>query len=123
MSTPPESPFERMEAAYAANPEPHPFSHYVDWHHRHGFVFSTPEFFVQGFAVNKDKLGAGVYPLDCYDRNGDCWYVADMAGDMSKAWSILPWELPFIGWHRDTPSGKDLHLVPLRRIRRLTKGL
>lgn len=116
------APYGRMAEQYRKHPEPLPFESYVRWHLEHGFIFSTPHFFIQGFAVDKDKLGAGLYPLNCWNPQGDCWYVADMAGDMTAAWSILPWELPFIAWHRDRAGGKDLHIVPLSRMRRLSKG-
>lgn len=116
------TPFQALKATYKRFPEPYPLIGYVEWHLNlpKGFVFSTPEFFVQGFAVNKDKLGAGLHPTDCYDPDGNCWYVSDMAGDMAKAWSILPKDLPFIAWHRDRDGGKDLHIVPLGRMRSLS---
>ena len=114
------TPYQAMKATYRRFPEPYPLIGYVEWHLNHGFIFSTPHFFIQGFVVNKDKLGSGAYPVDCYDPKGDCWYVSDMAGDIGKAWSILPWELPFIAWHRDRHGGKDLHIVPLSRMRSLS---
>lgn len=119
------TPLDRIKQTYLDRPEAHPLEWYLHWHLEHGYVFCTPDFFVMGFPVNKHRLGNDEHPFDCYKPDGDCWYVFAMAGNMAKAWSIMPWPLPFIGWHRDRvgkPGGKDLQLVPLHRIQRLTKG-
>jgi hypothetical protein len=116
------SPIEKIRREYILRPEDHSFEWYVNWHIERGFVFSTPDFFIMGFAVDSMRLRQGLQPIDCHNPAGDCWYLFAMAGSMSKAWSIMPWELPFLAWHRDRDGGKDLQIWPMGRIKRLTRG-
>jgi hypothetical protein len=108
------SPYERIKQLYDDKPEQDSFDHYVAMHMRTGFVFSTPEFFIMGTPRIKDSLQG-----DCHDASQppDTWFIFAMAGDTSKAWSILPYELPYIAWERDRPHGKELHIYPTARIR------
>lgn len=117
------TPQEAIRRAYAQRPEAQSFDWYLDWHIQHGFVHSTPAYFIMGFAVDSAALKAGALPMDAYRTPGDCWYVFAMAGDTKRAWEILPWELPFLAWHRDRDGGKDLHIHPLTQIRRLSGGI
>lgn len=75
------------------------FASALEWNYQHGFVFSTPDFFIMGS-----------------DRDGS-WFVEGMAGDMSKAWSILPYELPSVTFYR---FDNELHSLPLAVVKRLT---
>jgi hypothetical protein len=109
-----------MAAQYAAHPQEQSFKWYCDWHFRHGFLFSTPEFFIMGRGVPKDHplmldLGVLFAPDSC-----DTWYIFSMAGDMIKAWSILPWPLPWIAFERVREGKRELTIVPFEQIKRLT---
>jgi len=115
------TPVARIRKEYQDRPESHTFEWYLNWHMDHGFVFSTPSFFIMGFAVDSD-LVRKVEPMAAFRAKGDCWYIAAMAGDMVAAWSILPWKLPLLAWHRDRDGGKDLQIWPIEKIERLTKG-
>lgn len=64
-----------------------------------GFVFSTPEFFIMG------------------RERGDAWFIEAFAGDTAKAWSILPWEKPFVEFQR---FDNVLRRVPIGTLRRMT---
>jgi len=64
-----------------------------------GFVFSTPEYFIMGREIDGS------------------WFIEAMAGDMSKAWDILPYPLPTISWRR---FDNELHSYPLSVVKRLT---
>ena len=64
-----------------------------------GFLFSTPDFFIMG-----RELDGG-------------WFIEGMAGDTSKAWSILPYELPYVTFER---FDNDLRRVAIGRLKRLT---
>lgn len=93
------------------------FSHYVALHLRHGFVFSTPDFFIMGRAVCRSWPDDQVTdPTQTAPRiAADAWYIHAMAGDTGKAWSILPWPLGFVGFER---FDSVLRWVPTEVIRR-----
>ena len=69
---------------------------------RRGFYYATPSFFIMGRPVIKSAMQVLITdPSWVFDWDlCDCWYVHGMAGDIAKAWSILPWELPWIGFCR-----------------------
>lgn len=123
------SPRQAIESAYQDRPEAHPFSYYELWHHRNGVVVDTPEFFVMGFPCHVASLAAEVdtnnrMHLAVSREDGpSCWYVSAMAGDMGKAWSAMPYRLPWIAFDRDDPdgpSGKRLQIMPMASVLRLT---
>jgi len=116
------APIENIREQYRLKPQEHPFEWYQNWHLEHGFLHSTPDFFVMGFRVDSVAIRLGNSPLDCYQEDGDCWYVGAMSGSMEKAWKVLPLDLPFMAWDRDRGEGKDLQIWDQTRIQRLTGG-
>ena len=76
------------------------FAEALERNYQGGFVFSTPYFFIMG-----RELEGG-------------WFIESFAGDMDKAWSILPYELPFVSFQRFDNS---LRFIPIERLRRLSK--
>ena len=76
------------------------FAQALERNYQQGFVFSTPDFFIMG-----RELDGG-------------WFIDSFAGDMDKAWDILPYELPTVAFQR---FDNDLRFVPIERLRRLTK--
>jgi len=116
------TPYERMVALYRERPTEEPFSNYVEWHLRNGFVFSRPDFFIMGRPVI--KWAAPELIVDLTHRfpssHCDCWYIFAMAGNMAKAWTIMPWELPWFAWERDQGGKRDLRFYSVATIKRLT---
>jgi hypothetical protein len=117
------SPYDQIAALYGANPQEFTFDFYVAWHHRHGFVFSTPDYFVMGRPVIRERI---VEMTDVMfeltpelRRTADTWFVHAMAGDIGKCWQILPWPLGWIAFHRLRGGKKELTLVPSETLRRL----
>lgn len=102
--------FQTLRKLYEQRDREHSFDWYVWEHHNHpeGFVFSTPDYFVMGSRLASKGYG----PIDT-------WFVYAMAGDLSKVWSILPYDLPLVAWERQTPYGKKLHFYRANRIRAL----
>jgi hypothetical protein len=111
-----------MAAKYADHPQEMVFGYYIDWHFKHGFVFSTPDFFIMGRAAPKGVIEADGVKLTWFPEwwNCDTWYIHAMSGDMSKAWSILPWELPWIAFERVRCGKRELTFIETGRLRRLT---
>ena len=103
-----QSPYERIYERARKECTDAEFAARIGWHLHHGFVFSTPDFGIMGVAR------AYTNP----PRNA--WYIEAFAGDMSKAWSILPWELPWVAFQREHAGTKELQFVEISRLKRLT---
>lgn len=114
------NPYQKIKQAYEAHPQEDPFEFYVSWHIRHGFVFSTPEFFIMGREVPKMVIEATQQvELRTFPRalwSPDTWYIHAMAGDMKKAWSILPYPLPWIAFERIRGGARELTILPFQKI-------
>jgi hypothetical protein len=114
------SPFERMAEQYRLKPQEMPFEFYLDWHFKNGFIFSTPDFFIMGRALGRDWIAKhGITLHQLKKPLADTWYIHFFAGDMSKAWSILPWPLPWIAFERVRSGKRELTFVEIGRLRRL----
>lgn len=92
----------------------------LDAYLANGFVHSTPEFFVMARPVaSKWNTSCIVNPLiDLQDNEltlpHDMWHIALMAGDMRKAWSLFPYQLPLISMERKN----RLHIYDYERFKR-----
>ena len=114
------SPFEEAVAIYDREPCFRTFDEDLRLHFQFGFVFSTPEYFVMGRAVGRAVPNDMVNPAIYWDRDDrfptvDCWHIHCMAGDISKAWGILPYPLPFVSFQRKN----ELRVYRLDALRRL----
>lgn len=120
------SPFERMAEKYRLNPQEQSFEWYCDWHARYGFFYATPEFFVMGRPIRMSDGQAGIDAMTKrgLDNEGLCdtWYIHAFSGDMAKAWSILPWEMPLIAFERLRSGKRELTFVETERLKRLTSN-
>ena len=115
------SPYEAMAKVYAGHPTVHPFEWYVDWHLRHGYVFATPEFFVAFRPVCHESPPEQVIDPTCLFPPDKCdaWFIFCGAGSMRKAWSVMPHELPWIGYERLKGDILELQWYPTGLLRRL----
>ena len=112
----------------APNPGQMSWDDGVAWHFNHGFVFSTPRYFMMGRPVVSSASPAEILdyshkfddvllnPSRLGGAGLDAWFVACAAGNLSDAWSILPWKLPLIGFDRKG----EIRFYELERVRRLT---
>ena len=120
------TPYERIEALYVARGDV-PFLAYVDWYHRHGFVHGTPDYFIMARPVVKAATPEEIEDhTHIFKREEcDCWYIHSMAGDMNRAWEMVPWWLPWFAFCRFSAHGsaeKDLRFYRADRIRSFTKN-
>lgn len=92
------------------------FDEAMAWHFNLGFVHSTPEFFIMGRPVLSTGDQRAILDYGFYFASKDAWYVALAAGDLSKAWGVLPYALPLIGFDRTN----EVRFYPLEQVRRLT---
>jgi hypothetical protein len=115
------SPYEQIAAQYEAHPQEHTFDFYVRWHLQHGFVFSTPDYFIMGRAVNREFVTNNGLTLDPQAaEHCDTWYIHAMAGNMTRAWDILPCSLPWLAWERVLDGKRDLRFYSAAEVKRLS---
>lgn len=98
------------------------FSTLVGAYLQHGFVFSTPDFFALGKAVDakhgtEDQIKdpAFVFPKP------DAWYLAAFWGDAVRLWETLPTTglaLDRLAWYKWKLGAESLHVYPLSVLRR-----
>lgn len=116
-------PYESVRAMYLDHPGPVSFEYYLRWHYLNGFVFSTPNFFAFGRAILKERseyMVANLVEIDELTMHEcDCWYIQAFAGDMRKAWSIMPWPLPWIAFQRLRGGKFELQTLPTESLKRL----
>lgn len=112
------SPYQKIRQKYVDTPQEEAFEFYVEWHHKHAFVFSTPNFFIMGRPVIMRIFDPK--RLDLFSPSkADAWFIHAMAGDIPRVWSVLPWELPFIGWERTRSKETELQFHPIEVLKRL----
>ena len=100
------SPYETIKAKYEASEHADPWLTVLEQYHSHGFVFSTPVFFVAGIEARLDEK--------------DCWYVFAASGDIGKMWDMLPYPLGWIAFERIHNDKRDLRIYPTDVLRRLS---
>jgi len=93
------SPFEMAARWHAALECGTPFVEVLETHLLTGYVFATPEIFLMGRRVDSRREGM-MADFRATDPEGDCWHVWLLAGDFSKAMRFLPFELPYVSFHR-----------------------
>lgn len=113
------SPFEQAQAIYRREPCQRLFTEDLFSHLQRGFVFTTPEFFIMGRGVVKGAPQSDIVnPSVIFRREDwDCWMIYLMAGDMAKAWGILPWPLKWFAFERKN----ELRFYPADQIARLSR--
>lgn len=114
------TPYEEMQEVYRTEPCARSFAEDLELHHLNGYVYSTPHFFVMARPVwSEGPRVAIVHPAVDFRKVGvplDCWHVYGMAGDMRRAWEIMPYPLPLISFERKN----ELRFHSLAAIRRLS---
>lgn len=114
------APIDLARHVYRSEPCARTFEQDLAWHLDNGFVFARPDFFVMGRPVNRHaspSLIVGQYRFP--SATADCWHVYLMAGNVARAWGMLPWELPWVSFERSNV----LRFHRLEAIRRLSGAL
>jgi hypothetical protein len=114
------TPVEQAAAVYEREACARTFREDLEAHLLHGFVFSRPDFFIMGRPVAKGADYALVVdPWHHFpSAECDCWNIYLFAGNVTPAWRILPWELPWFCWERKN----ELRYYHASAIRRLSGG-
>jgi hypothetical protein len=99
------SPFDEAKQVYMREPCARSFEEDLELHHRHGFVFSGPDFFIMGRPVALGQDHALILdPSFVFPRRAqNCWLVYLAAGDgaFREFWRVEPYELPYVAFERD----------------------
>jgi|GEM_PF-1336530 len=98
----------------------------ADWlealeaHLLHGFVFSTPEAFLMGRPV--PRAAEIRDPWQTWPRaECDAWFVWVGVGRAVGLLSLMPYPLPWIGWHRVGRGWSENHWWPADKVSRLQR--
>jgi len=115
------SPAELAAKVLKDEPSAYTFRECVEAHLLHGWLVSTPSFFVAARPVH--SLGAVseiVNPWVAFPESEcDAWHVWLCAGDLKAALACLPYDLPRMSFER----ANVLKFYPLDRLRKkLAKG-
>ena len=112
---------------YRLEPCSHTFYEALDYYLAHGWVHSTPDFFVMGRPVCSDWaeeviINPMLLPQSELTQRPDTWHIALMAGDLKAACCLLPYDLPFISFERKNQLRFHRHdrLFPTIRKRSLS---
>lgn len=114
------SPYFEAKAVYDREPCVRTFEEDLLIHFQHGFVFSTPDYFIMGRPVDLQAEHALIVnPAHIFPREKcNCWHIYLMAGSPKPAWDIMPWPLGWFSFERRN----ELRFYPVDRIRRLSIG-
>jgi len=111
---------ERWAAGYA--PGPRTFRSDLEAHLLHGYVWSTPEWFVMARPVasdgDHDQIKDAWHVFDPFD----CWHIFayanttphNLRGLVEKFLRLMPYELPLVSWEREKDN--DLRFYNLKRF-------
>lgn len=114
------SPYERARFLYQRFPQERSFTWYWDWHCQYAFAYATQEFCIMGRPIIREVGPLVNRCLFLADRSqADCWYIHAMAGNLSKAWDILPYPLGWMGFERMRGGTLELTYVLTEQLRRL----
>lgn len=116
------SPYQRTAYDWAARTRDHSLQWYEDHHKAHGFVFSTPAYYVMGRPVRKFAPVEQILDVThIFDfETCDTWFVFQLTGRVEQAWKCLPWELPWMCWVRQDDPAQELVFHETRRLMRLS---
>ncbi len=114
------SPYETAYQWFCEHPQQESFSWYCGWHMQHAFLYSTPDFFICGRPAVKQSL-ENIGPTFAHERYPDCWFIHFLSGDVGKAWTILPYYLPFVAFQRLRRNQLELVIVQTDRLRNVSE--
>jgi len=80
-----------------------PFFRYVGIHRfNNGYIFCDPEYFIMGRPVDSHAPKHQIVdPEFTFERcESDCWFIWLYAGDLTKAFTIVPYWLPYVAYER-----------------------
>ena len=85
----------------------------------HGFVHSTPSYFIMASPVNKDELLEDILDMrkEWKREEQNCWHIWFASGKLDAGFEVCPYQLPFVSFHRNNV----LRTYAFRNIHRVVK--
>lgn len=93
------------------------FRYELEAHLLHGYVYSAPDYFAMARPVSR-SINVGDLEAVHPREECDAWFIWLAVGDLQKLLKLLPFDLPWVGWHRQGREWLDCHWVPLVDLRR-----
>ena len=111
--------YHMARSVYQSEPCARTFEEDLEAHFCNGFVFSRPDFFVMGRpVVSTANHALIVNPWHRFPSSQcDCWHAYLVAGNVARAFQIVPWPLPLMSYERKNV----LRFVKCNRIEQLAQ--
>lgn len=115
------TPYEKAREVYEREPCKRSFEEDMRLHMLGGFVFSRPDLFIMGRpVVSLAEAGRIVDPAYHFEWGlCDCWHVHLCAGNIVRAFALMPWPLPLVSFERKN----DLRFYAMASIERLSGAI
>jgi len=113
-------------AAYRESDSPRDFWADVNQHLLHGYVLSFPQLFAMARPVRRDAEERWLACIPHPFVNPDTWLVWSAAGHLDLLLSLLPYDLPYLAFHRGSSRRRGpqpLRVYPTQRVRALAQCL
>ena len=94
------TPFHRAAQWHLTHCPDHPLAPIVEAHFQNGYVFNTPELFIMARQVSYEWPDEEILDPWQSDPQGSVWHVWLYAGDMKAITKLIPYDLPYITFHR-----------------------
>lgn len=84
------------------------FAQLVEAHSLYGYAIATPTAFALFRRVDSTWTNYDLCNPDTAGPGGDCWHVYLAAGRLADILALMPYELPFVSFHRNRGERKRL---------------
>ncbi len=98
------------------------FREVVEAHMLHGWLFSTPDLFLAARPVPSQADVSDLWAEWPRERC-DAWFIRLSVGSMWQALSLMPFDLPLVGWYRAGRGWESNHWVSTKLLRRFESAL
>lgn len=118
------TPIEQLAALYDSQETERSLESDIELFLYNGYVISTPRYIVMGKAIFKgwpDDLVRDPKAVASPIEDCDAWYVYAYAGSHLDFLSFMPYELPFVAWHRR--HARVARYYPINKVRTLCARL
>lgn len=117
------TPIEQLAALYDSQETERSLESDIELFLYNGYVISTPRYIVMGKEIVRgladDLVRDPAYT--CRHESCNAWYVYAYAGSHLDFLSFMPYELPFVAWHRR--HARVARYYPINKVRTLCARL
>jgi hypothetical protein len=95
------SPYDLVQDIYRNEPCARTFARDLELHLKFGYIYSSPDAFVMGRAVNRNGDPSDIVNPEFQFDLVDAWLVYLAVGDIREFFLREPYPLPWVGWERN----------------------